>query len=101
MGRMEVAQAGQILTRRITKKDLLNDGAAAKELLVILENLPLAIVQATSYINNNTITLAHYISLFQDASTNTSELFSNQFEDPSRYPEMDSTIARTWHISSE
>jgi tetratricopeptide (TPR) repeat protein len=38
------------------------------------------------------------VSLFQDASAEI-ELFSEQFEDPSRYREMDSTVAKTWHIS--
>jgi hypothetical protein len=101
MGRLEAGEARQILWKRIAKKDILNDGAAINELLAILESLPLAIVQAAAFINNNSITVAHYVSLFRDTSTNAAELFSERFEDRSRYQEMDSTIAKTWHISFE
>jgi hypothetical protein len=55
-------------------------------------------VQAAAFINNNKISISGYVSLFQDASADI-ELFSEQFEDSSRYREMDSTIAKTWRIS--
>ncbi|KAF2818319.1 TPR-like protein [Ophiobolus disseminans] len=43
-------------------------------------------------------TTRNYLSLFEHAGTEI-ELFSEQFEDPSRYREIDRTIAKTWHIS--
>ncbi|KAF2687612.1 kinesin light chain 1 [Lentithecium fluviatile CBS 122367] len=95
---MNQAEAGQLLAQRITKPSLLDDEMAVAELLEILAYLPLAIVQAAAFINNNDISVSGYISLFRHPSTE-NELFSEHFEDPSRYQEMDSTIAKTWHIS--
>jgi tetratricopeptide (TPR) repeat protein len=95
---MSKAEARQLLARRLTKQGLLDDEMAVDELLERLTYLPLAIVQAAAFINNNDISVSRYISLFRHTSTE-SELFSERFEDPSRYREMDSTIAKTWHIS--
>jgi tetratricopeptide (TPR) repeat protein len=92
------AEARQLLARRLTKQTLLDDETAVDELLAILTYLPLAIVQAAAFINNNDISVSGYISLFRHTGTE-SELFSERFEDPSRYREIDSTVARTWHVS--
>ncbi|KAH7061027.1 kinesin light chain 1, partial [Paraphoma chrysanthemicola] len=95
---MSEAEAKQLLARRLTKRALLDDETAVDELLAILTYLPLAIAQAAAFINNNNVSVSGYISLFQHTGTG-SELFSERFEDPSRYREMDSTVAKTWHIS--
>jgi hypothetical protein len=79
---------------------LLNDKTAVEELLEILGYLPLAIVQAAAFINNNDISVSGYILLFRHTGTE-SDLFSERFEDLSRYREMDSTVAKTSHISSD
>jgi tetratricopeptide (TPR) repeat protein len=92
------AEARQLLARRLTKPALLDDETAVDELLMVLTYLPLAIVQAAAFMNNNDISVSRYISLFRHTGTE-SELFSERFEDPSRYREMDSTVAKTWHIS--
>ena len=63
-----------------------------------LEYLPLAIVQAAAFINSNGVSVSEYLSLFRATDTETG-LFGEHFEDPSRYKELESTIARTWHIS--
>ncbi|KAF2828142.1 hypothetical protein CC86DRAFT_439081, partial [Ophiobolus disseminans] len=80
---MNKAEAKQLLAQRLTKQALLNDETAVEELLGILTCLPLAIVQAAAFINNNDISVYGYISLFRHTSTE-SELFSERFEDPSR-----------------
>ena len=92
------AEARQLLARRISKPALLTNEKAVNELLEILTCLPLAIVQAAAFIDNNDISVPAYISLFQKAGAQT-ELFGEDFEDPSRYQEMERTIAKTWHIS--
>jgi tetratricopeptide (TPR) repeat protein len=95
---MGEAGARQLLLRRITKQALLDDTNAINELLELLTYLPLAIIQATAFIDNNDMAVSKYISLIRNAG-NKVELFGEHFEDPNRYQEMDSTIAKTWHIS--
>jgi tetratricopeptide (TPR) repeat protein len=95
---MSQGEAKELLTQHITEEALLNDSIAIDQLLSILAYLPLAIVQAAAFINNNKTSISEYVSLFKHPSAEI-ELFSEQFEDPSRYREMDSTIAKTWHIS--
>lgn len=97
---MDQADVKQLLTRRMSKKTLLNDEVALDELLVLLTNLPLAIVQAAAFMNNNDMSVRDYISLFRNAEAET-ELLSEGFDDPSRYNELDNTIAKTWQISFE
>jgi tetratricopeptide (TPR) repeat protein len=97
---MGQADVKQLLTRRMSKKTLLDDDTAVDELLILLTNLPLAIVQATAFMENNDMSVRDYISLFRNAEAET-ELLSERFEDPSRYEELDNTIAKTWQISFE
>jgi tetratricopeptide (TPR) repeat protein len=95
---MSQAEARQLLVQRVTEKALLDDLLAIEQLLSILAYLPLAIVQAAAFMNSNETPVSDYVSLFEHAGAET-ELFSEQFEEPSRYEGMDSTIAKTWHIS--
>ena len=95
---MTRSEAREVLTKRISKPALLDDETAVDELLESLTYLPLAIVQATAFINNNEISVSRYTALFYEAGTE-AELFGEPFEDPSRYGEMDNTIAKTFHIS--
>ena len=92
------AEAKQLLARRLRKQALLDEEVALDELLETLSYLPLAIVQAAAFINNNDISISEYMSLFRRTGSEI-ELFNEHFEDPSRYREMDSTISKTWHIS--
>jgi tetratricopeptide (TPR) repeat protein len=96
---MSQSEARELLMQHITKEVVLNDSSTAiDQLLSTLAYLPLAIVQAAAFINNNDILISDYMSLFQHAGAEI-ELFSEQFEDLGGYPEKDNTIARTWNIS--
>ena len=91
-------EAKQLISQRILNKALLNDESATDKLLELLTCLPLAIVQAVAFINSNQVSISDYISLFKQADTEV-EAFSERFDDPSRYRETESTIAKTWQIS--
>jgi tetratricopeptide (TPR) repeat protein len=95
---MGQTEARQLLARRISREVLLDDRAAVDELLELLTGLPLAIVQATAFINENDVSISDYVLMLQHAGTK-AELFSERFTDSSRYQGMDSTVAKTWHIS--
>jgi tetratricopeptide (TPR) repeat protein len=94
---MTKAEAKQLMAQRISDKALLEEDATG-ELLELLTYLPLAIVQAAAFINSNQVSMSDYVSLFNHAET-TREILSERFEDPSRYRETESTMARTWQIS--
>jgi tetratricopeptide (TPR) repeat protein len=98
LGDLNETEAKQLIIRRISNKALLDDHDATNELLELLTNLPLAIVQAAAFINSNQVSFADYVSLFKQADTEI-EVFSESFDDPSRYEETESTIAKTWQIS--
>jgi hypothetical protein len=87
-------EARQLLAQRTTRQTLLNDDAAVDVLLETLTGLPLAIVQAAAFINQNDTSVSEYVSLLQHAGTK-AELFGEHFEDPSRYQDMDRTIEKT------
>lgn len=95
---MAKAEARQLLALRLTKQTLREDETAFDELLEALTYLPLAIVQAAAFMNNNDVSVAGYVSLFRQSGAET-ELFNQRFYDPSRYEGLDSAIAKTWHIS--
>jgi hypothetical protein len=66
-----------------------------------LTYLPLAIVQAAAYINENRITLADDLSLLADQEEEVIDLLSEEFEDDGRYHNVKNPVATTWLISFE
>ena len=95
---MSRVEAKQLMARRISNKALLDDESATNKLLELLTCLPLAIVQAVAFINSNQVSISDYVSLFKQADTEV-EVFSERFDDPSRYRVTESTIEKTWQIS--
>jgi hypothetical protein len=55
---MSKAEARQLLARRVPKQALLDDKTTVDELLAILTYLPLTIVQAAAFLNNNDISVS-------------------------------------------
>jgi tetratricopeptide (TPR) repeat protein len=95
---MSKGEARQLLTRKLTEQTLRGDETAIDDLLETLTCLPLAIVQAAAFMSTNDVSVSAYLAFFRDTEAQ-AELFNEGFADPSRYAEMDSTIAKTWHIS--
>jgi tetratricopeptide (TPR) repeat protein len=98
---MDEETATGVLRNSLFNKEVLNDGPSVAELLILLACLPLAIVQAAAYINENDISLADYVSLFDDREENVIEVLSEEFEDEGRYRDLKNPIATTWLISFE
>lgn len=71
------------------------------ELLIELSCLPLAIVQAASYIRMNSISAKIYLDLFrkQDVEKESTDILGREFEDETRYPKVENALTKTWHIS--
>jgi tetratricopeptide (TPR) repeat protein len=79
--------------------DCRNDDVVA--LLAQLTHLPLAIIQAAAYINENGITLAQYLSLLTEQEEDVIDLLSEEFEDHGTYSGAKNPVATTWLISFE
>ena len=93
--------AFQILEKSLIDLALLDDQKSVKHLLAQLTFLPLAVVQAASYINKNGISLSEYLNLWDDTEENIIELLTDTFEDEGRYQDVKLPVATTWLISFE
>jgi tetratricopeptide (TPR) repeat protein len=91
--------AMHILNESLVQKELLNDRKATVDLLSQLAFLPLAIVQAANYINENNISLGDYLELLQEHESEVVTLLSESFGDDWRYQDMQNPVATTWLIS--
>lgn len=69
------------------------------KLLDCLDHLPLAIVQAASYINENDISVTEYLKIYLQGEESQLELLSEKFQDLNRYYDMQNAITQTWLIS--
>ncbi|RDW57304.1 hypothetical protein BP5796_12754 [Coleophoma crateriformis] len=104
--RIEVPEMGKkeakdLLKATLGETAINQEPGAVDELIRILAHLPLAIIQAASFISKNAIQLENYISMFNSSETNTINILSRNFEDRNRYREMKNPIATTWLISFE
>ena len=91
--------AKAILGNHLIKKEALNDYNATSQLLDRLTYLPLAIIQAAAYINENDMLLPEYVSLLDATEMNAIEILSEDFEDEHRYGTFQNPIATTWLVS--
>ncbi|KAL5366458.1 hypothetical protein BJX96DRAFT_160970 [Aspergillus floccosus] len=91
--------AMSILNESLIQKELLNDRKATVDLLSQLAFLPLAIVQAANYINENSVSLGDYLELLQEHESEVVTLLSEDFGDDWRYQDMQNPVATTWLIS--
>jgi NB-ARC domain len=99
--KMDKKVALQLLSKSLINRALLNHRRDALELLRQLTYLPLAIVQAAAYINENGITLAAYAALLNDQEQEVIDLLSEEFEGEGRYRNIKNPVAITWLISFE
>ena len=98
---MDEKIAGLLLRKSLINQDLLTSHQDTLELLQQLTFLPLAIIQAAAYINENSVTLLDYLSLLKDQEQNVIDLLSEDFEDEGQYRDTKNPIANTWLISFE
>jgi tetratricopeptide (TPR) repeat protein len=91
----------QLLQKSLINTGLVNNRSDMKALLEELTFLPLAIVQAAAYINENQIVLADYLFLLREQESDIIELLSEDFEDNWRYHNIKNPVATTWLISFE
>jgi tetratricopeptide (TPR) repeat protein len=95
--------ATQLLQKCLINQELVENEQDTKALLAQLTYLPLAMVQAAAYINENGITLADYLLLLGEQEKDVIDLLSKfeEFEDDGTYRNMKNPVATTWLISFE
>ncbi|KAH6714091.1 hypothetical protein BKA61DRAFT_551433 [Leptodontidium sp. MPI-SDFR-AT-0119] len=91
----------QLLQKCLVNPDLVNNRPDTTALLKELTYLPLAIIQAAAYINENGITFVDYLSLLAEQEEDVIDLLSEEFEDDGRYDNIKNPVATTWLISFE
>ncbi|KAH8696621.1 hypothetical protein BGW36DRAFT_343579 [Talaromyces proteolyticus] len=96
---MDATVAKDLLRKSLIEKELTEDKESTTKLIDQLHGLPLAIVQAASYINENSISLAQYMILLNQQESGLVELLSHDFEDDWRYTNLTNPVATTWLIS--
>ena len=96
---MHADDAKKLFENSISRQQALADINATEQLLDLLGCLPLAIIQAAAYINENDITTSEYKDLYNDNETEIMKILSEDFEDQGRYRATKNSIATTWLIS--
>jgi tetratricopeptide (TPR) repeat protein len=96
---MHIDDAEQMLRNLLEKPKILSDHENTKELLHTLTCLPLAIVQAASYLNKNDESITTYLKLLRQPEDNVIKLLSEAFNDQGRYKTALNPIATTWLVS--
>ncbi|RYP24486.1 hypothetical protein DL765_000506 [Monosporascus sp. GIB2] len=99
VGKMDEDESGQLLRATL-------DGVSANsaELLTLssrLECLPLALVQATAFMKENTISVGDYLQLLDKSDQNLVDLLSGEFETVGRDSGTPRAVAETWMLSFE
>ncbi|KAH7402447.1 hypothetical protein BKA66DRAFT_448776 [Pyrenochaeta sp. MPI-SDFR-AT-0127] len=105
---IKLPEMDEDLAMLLLAKSLINPGPldqqrqqqAAQNLLEQVTFLPLAIVQAAAYINENDISISDYLLLLNEQEEDVVELLSEDFEDEGRYVGTN-PVATTWLASFE
>ncbi|TLS22645.1 uncharacterized protein PpBr36_05749 [Pyricularia pennisetigena] len=99
--------AHQLAQNEITNLERMGEGEAKNaeqdvfELLEFLTYLPLAITQATSYMNVTTVSVSQYIRLLRNTQGDMIKLLETEWDDDNRDPNQTHAIVSTWVVSFE
>ncbi|KAF2494969.1 hypothetical protein BU16DRAFT_590237 [Lophium mytilinum] len=99
LGELDEGEAKEVLGKLLLQKDMPKDDDMVHWFLETLTFLPVAIVQAAAFINENGIALSEYITMFESSERNAMELLSEEYEDRGRYGNKKNPVATTWYIS--
>jgi Tetratricopeptide repeat len=100
VGSMTDQEAWELLSSTCGRSDVYQLSIEERELLGLLEKLPLAIVQAGAYIRKTRISVQQYLKFFTESESRQSNLLSYEFQDTHR-SEVPNSVMRTWLISMD
>ncbi|KAG6989364.1 hypothetical protein FocnCong_v021262 [Fusarium oxysporum f. sp. conglutinans] len=97
---MHPEEATGLLEKSLVDKEELKDIENVSQLLDALTYLPLAIAQATAYMNVYETPIVEYIRVFNDADAqNIVELLKEVYDDEVHYDSSQGAVATTWIVS--
>jgi tetratricopeptide (TPR) repeat protein len=99
VGKMDEGETDQLLRARLDGINVAPSESSA--LSSRLEHLPLALVQAAAFIQENTITIGEYLRLLDKSDQHVVDLLSEEFETDERDSETPRAVAETWILSFE
>jgi len=97
--KMTETEAVDVMRRTLVREELLHDIRGTTELLLELDYLPLAITQATAYINRNKVSLSAYLNLLRGTEQDVVHVMSTEIRDSTRYKQAANAVATTWLVS--
>jgi len=103
-GLIEVGQMDEDESDQLLRTALNGVSTTSEELSMLssrLECLPLALVQATAFIQENTISVGGYLQLLNKSDHNLVDLLSGEFETVGRDSGTPRAVAKTWILSFE
>jgi tetratricopeptide (TPR) repeat protein len=75
------------------------DVLVARDLLKILDYIPLAITQAAAYIRQNRVSMEKYLKALSQSESNLAEYLTTELLDPRRRRDTPSSVFLTWKLS--
>lgn len=91
--------AKALLQSLLSEKGEMQDTNLIDKLLRELAYLPLAITQASAYMNINEVSVKEYLSLLRNTDQDMVELLSQKLRDGTHYDPAQGAIATTWSVS--
>ncbi|KAI0403728.1 acyl transferase/acyl hydrolase/lysophospholipase [Xylaria palmicola] len=105
LNKMDAQDAQRLLENSVIRKQLLQDTTLTRELLEELTYLPLAIMQAAAYLNQNLkhhySPIKRYLELLRSTEEDLVHLMSTKFHDKTQYQDSQKAVATTWLVSFE
>ncbi|KID73289.1 Kinesin light chain 1 [Metarhizium brunneum] len=95
---MDRSEAFDLLRKGLNESQR-SDTKSTERLLDFLAYLPLAIRQASAYMDKNQILTSEYLELCESEREDMIDLLGRDFDDPHRYKEIPNPVATTWLIS--
>jgi len=96
---MSRPDAIKLLETSLAEKQMMCNSGSTTQLLDLLTDLPLAIRQASAYMNENQMSTATYLEIYRSGDDEMIHLLSEDFEDLGRYENVKNPVAMTWLVS--
>ena len=99
---LEIGAINDDESEQLLRTNLGEQDVATEELLTLsyrLERLPLALIQATAFIEANTIAVSKYLQLLDKSDQDLVSLLSKEFEIAGRDSKTPHAVAETWILS--